>query len=353
MHKRSFIRGLSAVALGATPLWVAAQSTAPVVASSAAKPAPKPRPKGKPVAAPTKIVFGLITPRNAEQTLKTWTPFLEAMSKSIGVVIEPKTYAQADLVTDFKLGKIDFAYVGNAPALEIIESQNGAVFAQMVVKGRYAYRSLFITHKDSSLRSLTDILASNGKYVFGDGETKSTSGHIVPRYFAFAKKGVNDVDALFKEVKRGSHVDNINRTVKKEVDFAATNTTELEAFQAKNPELGKEVRIIWESPDIPETPLVWRTALPLDFRRKVQNFVVNYGKNDEEKAILMGMNELTNFRKSTNAQLVNIADIEGYNARQRLINDKTLSPEERDSKINEVLKRSSKLEFQLKQIAVK
>ena len=159
--------------------------------------------KTKPKPAPKKLVFGLITPRNAEQTQKSWAPFLERMSHALGVATEAKTYAQqGDLVNDFKSGGIDFAWMGNVPAIELVEAQVGAVFGQLVVKGQFAYRSLLITHRDSEIRSLNDIVGNKGKYVFGDGDLKSTSGHIVPRYFAFAKKGVNDVDALFKEIKR-------------------------------------------------------------------------------------------------------------------------------------------------------
>jgi phosphonate transport system substrate-binding protein len=309
--------------------------------------------KTKPNPAPAKLVFGLITPRSAEQTLKSWAPFLERMSQTLGVATEAKTYAQqADLVNDFKSGVIDFAWVGNVPAIELVEAQVGAVFGQLVVKGQFAYRSLMITHQGSDIRSLNDIVGNKGKYVFGDGDLKSTSGHIVPRYFAFAKKGVNDVDALFKEIKRGSHVDNLNRTVKKEVDCATNNTTELDLFKTAHPDLAKEIRVVWESPDIPESPLVWRLALPLEFRKKVQEFVVNFGKDEAEKAILKDMNNLTSFRRSSNSQLLNVADIEGFNARQRLINDAALSAEDRASKMEEVIKRGSKLEFLLKQRVV-
>lgn len=355
MQKRQFIRFVSTALLAQSGLAVA-QTVAPAPASSTAKPTrnlAKPAVKAKPTLAPKKIVFGLITPRNAEQTAKSWAPFLENMSKTLGVAVEGKTYAQqGELVADFKRGAIDFAWVGNVPAIELVEARVGAVFGQLVVKGQFAYRSLLITHTSSPIRTLDDILRSKGQYVFGDGDVKSTSGHIVPRYFAFAKKGVNDVDALFKEIKRGSHIDNLNRVAKKEVDFATNNTTELDLFKTSNPDIAKDIRVVWESPDIPESPIVWRLALPLDFRKKVQEFIMTYGKDDEEKAVLKDMNNLTSFRRSGNSQLLNVADIEGFNARQRLINDTALSAEDRASKIEEVIKRSSKLEFLLKQRTV-
>lgn len=337
MDKRTFVKLL------ASPFVLSCASVYSQTASSASD-------KSKTKQTQKKIIFGLITPRNAEQTLKSWNPFLENMSKALGMTFEAKTYEkQNDLVQDFKSGVIDYAWMGNVPAIELVEARVGAVFGQLVVKGQFAYRSLLITHKDAQIRTLDDILAGKGKYVFGDGDLKSTSGHVVPRYYAFAKKGVNDVDAMFKEIKRGSHIDNLNRVVAKEVDFATNNTTELGLFAASNPALAKDIRVVWESPDIPESPLVWRLAVPLEMRKKVQNYMVGFGKNEDERLILKQMNDLTAFRRSSNSQLINIADVEGFNARQRLLNDQHLTAEDRSNKIEAVIKRGSRLEFLLKQ----
>ncbi len=302
---------------------------------------------------PAKVVFGLITPRNADQTLRSWAPFLERLASGVGVAVEPKAYAQqSELIADFLRGSIDFAWVGNVPALELVESGAGAVFGQLVVNGQHAYRSLLIAHRDSDIRTLDDVLRSRRQYVFGDGDEKSTSGHVVPRYYAFAKKGVNDLNGLFKEVRRGSHLDNLNRAARREVDCATNNTTELALFRLASPRLARDLRVVWESPDIPESPLVWRLALPLAFRKSVQSFVVGFGKDEHERAILRDMNNLSGFRRSGNSQLLTIADIEGFNARQRLINDGSLSAEERASKFETVIQRGSRLEFLLKQRAV-
>lgn len=307
----------------------------------------------KPTPKPAKLVFGLITPRNAEQTLMSWAPFLRRLALHVSVEVEPKAYAQQrELIADFQRGAIDFAWVGNVPALELVESGAGAVFGQLVVNGQYAYRSLLIVHRDSDIRSLDDLLRSRTQYVFGDGDEKSTSGHVVPRYYAFAKKGVNDVSSLFKEIRRGSHLDNLNRTARREVDCATNNSTELALFKLAHPELAKELRVVWESPDIPESPLVWRLALPLGLRKSVQSFVLDFGKTEQERTILRDMNNLSGFRKSGNSQLLTIADIEGFNARQRLVNDASLSADERAAKLEAVLKRGSRLEFLLKQRVV-
>jgi phosphonate transport system substrate-binding protein len=306
----------------------------------------------KPSRVPAKSgVFGLITPRNAEATLKSWTPFLERMSLFMGQSISPKAYAQqGQLVEDFKKGLLDYAWVGNVPAIELAEANLAAVFAQLVVKGQFAYRSLLITPQSSPIKTVDDVIKTKGQYVFSDGDLRSTSGHVVPRYFAFAKRGVNDPDALFKEVKRASHLDNLYRIAKSEVDLATNNTTELDLFRQANPDLGRNIRVIWESPNIPESPLVWRLTLPLATRKKAQDFIVSFGQTDAERQTLQDMNNLTGFRKSSNLQLVPIADLEMFNARQRLMNDPQLSAQDRTQKIDEIIKRSTRLEFLLKRV---
>lgn len=342
MEKRIFLQLLSGSLMAGLPL-CAQQVSAQTNPNGAAK--------ARPSAAAKRSVFGLITPRNAEATLKSWTPFLERMSMYMGQPIEPKTYAQqGELVEDFKKGLLDYAWVGNVPAIELAEASIAGVFGQLVVKGQFAYRSLLIVPASSPLKTVDDLIAGKGKYVMSDGDLRSTSGHVVPRYFAFAKRGVNDPDTLFKEVKRGSHLDNLNRVAKGEVDVATNNTTELDIFRQTQPDLAKNVRVIWESPDIPESPLIWRLALPIATRKKAQDFIVSFGKTGEEKQMLRDMNNLTGFRKSSNLQLVPIADLEMFNARQRLVNDKNLTAEERTNKIDEIIKRGTRLEFLLKRV---
>jgi hypothetical protein len=48
------------------------------------------------------------------------------------------------------------------------------------------------------------------------------------------------------------------------------------------------------------------------------------------------------FRKSSNAQLVMVADVEMFNARQRIINDTKLPADERVAKVDEAIKRGTR-----------
>lgn len=299
---------------------------------------------------PQKLVFGLITPRSPELTLKNWNPFIDRMEKAAGIPIERQTFTtQGELVKEFLQGRIDLAWLGNAPALDVVEANKGSVFAAMVVQGKTAYRSVLIAHKDSNIRTLDDVHRMAPQLVFGDGDVKSTSGHIVPKYFAFVKKGINDPEKMFKEVKRGSHESNQQAVLRRDVDIATGNTSELDNFRTAKPDQAGLLKVIWESPDIPESPMIWRNNLPESLKAKIGAFTFKFGAvDDEEKGILWNINKLSAFRKSTNRQLTTIADVEMFNARQQVVNDSKLTEQERQIKVDEITKRGSKLELMLK-----
>ncbi len=298
-----------------------------------------------------RLEFGLIAPREAEQTRRNWQPFAERMEKALGLKVNLRVFDKQDaLVRDFVQGRLDLAWVGNAPALTIVEKGVGAVFAQMVMKdGNNGYKSVLVTRSESALHSLRDVIANAKSLTFGDGDPKSTSGHLVPYYFAFQKNGVSDTRKVFKSVTVGSHQENLKRVASGEVDVATANDVELEFFKRDFPGQGERVRVVWQSPLIPQSPLVWHQALPVGFKKKLSAFVTSFGASDpEEKAILLQMNGLLRLRPSSNLQLVPIADLEMFKARQAIVIDEGLSPEERAKRLNEAIQRGSLMELKLK-----
>jgi phosphonate transport system substrate-binding protein len=297
------------------------------------------------------LVFGLIAPRSAEQMHESWHPFVERMGQALRQPVEIKVFAEPrDLVQGFRQGEIDLAWMGNAPALEVVESGAGAVFAQMVTQqGSTGYHSVLVVPKASRLEDLAAVIQHGKALRFGDGDVKSTSGHLVPYYFAFQKNGINDTRMLFKRVSNASHQKNLTLVAQGEVDVATANTEELLLFKRDFPALAGQIRVIWESPLLPQSPLLWKTALPAPLRQRILQFTVGFGRADaEQQRILDRINRLSGFRQSTNRQLVPVADIEMFKARQAINNDATLSPQERARRIDEVIRRSSRLDLMLK-----
>ncbi|NRF70429.1 phosphate/phosphite/phosphonate ABC transporter substrate-binding protein [Aquincola sp. S2] len=308
-------------------------------------------PRAQP-AAPDALTFGLITPREPDKVLAAWNPFLQALSRHLGRAIKPWIANRPQEVIDgLRAGRLDLAWVGNTTALEIVENGSGEVFAQMLTgDGRTGYRSILVTHKDSGIESLDHAQQPERRLIFGDGDPKSTSGHLVPLYYAFVKRGINDPRTLYREVRHGSHRANLRMAALREVDIATANDVELHFFTAEQPALGRALRVIWHSPDIPHSPLVWRLALPAPLRQRIQQAVVEFGQRDAaERAILRGVNDLSGFRKSRNRQLITVADIEMFAAWQRVNNDAALAPADKLARIADISQRASRLELRLKQ----
>lgn len=299
---------------------------------------------------PARMIFGLISPRGRDRARVDWQPFVTMMGATVHSRIDITAYAQAsDLVAQFRTGRVDVAWMGNEAALQVVELGFGSVFAQMVNKrGGAGYYSVLVVPGDSSIRSLPAVLEKAADLSFGDGDIDSTSGHMFPLYFAFEKNGINDPRKIFKSVTTGNHQKNLMMVSNREVDVATANTEELAIFERDHPERVGAVRVIWQSPLIPQSPLVLRNSLAPETRRRLTQFVTYFGAHDGERAILDRLNGLSGFRLSSNRQLVAIADIEMYKVRQAIINDPRLSPQEREMRIDEAIRRASHLEILLK-----
>ena len=97
-----------------------------------------------------------------------------------------------------------------------------------------------------------------------------------------------------------------------------------------------QIRILWTSPLIPRDPLVWRKDLPADIKKKVQDFVLAYGKDGREKEILKNMYRLAGFKASTDAQLLPIRQLELFKDRKKFEADANRSDADRKTKLAEI-----------------
>ena len=116
----------------------------------------------------------------------------------------------------------------------------------------------------------------------------------------------------------------------------------------KDPAKRAEVKILWTSPLIPRDPLVWRKDLPEDVKAKIKTFVTTYGKDDREKAILKGMQQIAGFKESSNAQLIPIRQLELARDRAKIASDTTLSDADKAVKTRDIDARLAELAKQLK-----
>jgi phosphonate transport system substrate-binding protein len=281
--------------------------------------------------------FGIIATEKAGALRQMWEPFLEDMSKATGLKVNG-FYATdyAGIIEAQRFNKVQIAWYGNRSAMDAVDRSGGEVFAQFVdLDGTPGYYSYLITHKDSGITSLEQVLKNGKQYTFGIGDPTSTSGTLVPTYYVFTQNGL-DPRTHFKVTRSSNHEGNFLAALNRQVDIATSNSEMTEKVKEKNPERMAQIRILWTSPLIPRDPLVWRKDLPEDVKKKVRDFVLGYGKDAREKEVLRNMYRLAGFKPSTDAQLIPIRQLELAKDRMKFENDANLSDADRKARIADI-----------------
>lgn len=228
------------------------------------------------------INFSILATENSQNAQARWKPFIEDMRKQTGLNIKP--YFQsgyAGLVQAVISGNVQVGWFSNKPGWEVVKSGKAEVFVRSADTAGYdGYTSILIAKSDSKI-TLDDVLRCDKSIEFGMGDASSTSGTLAPMAYLFAPKNINPNDC-FKVVRSASHEANFQAVAGGLLPVATNNSTSLQVLGADNPEQVKKVKIIWESPRLPEDPIIWRKDLDPVKKEKIKNFFLNYGRQGDE-----------------------------------------------------------------------
>jgi phosphonate transport system substrate-binding protein len=165
-----------------------------------------------------------------------------------------------------------------------VRRSNGEVFARTFdPSGTDGYTSVIIVPIDSPIKTLDDLLKCDKTLNFGMGDKKSTSGTLAPMTEVFIPRGVKP-ENCFKTVLTANHQSNLFAVANKRLDAATNNSTAIRLNQDRNEGQADKVRVIWESPVLPEDPIVWRKDLDPAVKEKVRQFFLTYGQGDTPEA---------------------------------------------------------------------
>ncbi len=286
--------------------------------------------------------FGVIPAEAAQNVRKDWQPFVDDMSKALGVKVNAFFASDyAAVIEGMRFNKVQIAWFGNKSAMEAVDRANGEVFARTSgFEGNSGYYSLIITNTSNGVDTLDEALKNGKKYVFGNGDPNSTSGFLVPGYYVFT---VNKIDPKthFKAVRNANHEANLLAVVSKQVDLATNNDLELRKFQRLYPDKAAQIKVLWKSPMIANDPLVWRKDLPEDLRAKIKAFIMGYGRqgpdSQRQLQVLSHLGEgWRPFVESSNAQLIPIRQLSLAKDRMTIENSQSMSPQEKRAKLAEI-----------------
>ncbi|MBV8840776.1 MAG: phosphonate ABC transporter substrate-binding protein [Alphaproteobacteria bacterium] len=300
--------------------------------------------------APSEIIFGVIPTEASVNQKKDWEPFIEAMSKAVGIKVKAM-YATdyAGIIEAMRFGKVHVAWFGNKSGMEAVDRANGEVFAQVVSKdGSTGYYSHIIVRADSPYNKLEDILKCDKSLNFGIGDPNSTSGFLVPTSYIFAAKDI-DPKTCFKTVRNANHQANAMAVANKQVDAATNNSEDLQRVESQVPEARKQIKIIWTSPIIPLDPLVWRKDLDPTVKAKLYTFLLSYGRFGTDEEVKVARQVLATliwspFNPSSDRQLIPIRKLEANKALMKVEGDDKLSAAEKAEKVAALKAEIAKIE---------
>jgi phosphonate transport system substrate-binding protein len=301
-----------------------------------------------------KLTVGLIATTSIEDTRKRWQPLLDDLAKNTGAEVSAAvSTSYNDILAGLKNNTIQIAWLSSKVALDAVEDGKATVFAQMVKSdGSRGYNSVLIVSNKSALTSFEQIVAKPGVFIFADGDKKSTSGHLVPAYYLFAKNKT-DPAKLFKKVLSGNHQANFSSILRGEADVATFNTEEMDRLKKEAPDQLDKVRVIWSSPLIPNDPMMYRKDLSPAMKTRIEDFFANYGKQKGNAETLKNILNLSGFQRSNDSQLKPVADLTLFSVLRENLNNPNLSDAQKQKKFDEVSARFGKLSFALEIARIK
>jgi phosphonate transport system substrate-binding protein len=261
------------------------------------------------------LAFGVIATESTRHVSDQWEPFFQDLSAVVGMPVKG-LYASdyAGVIEAMRFGKVDIAWLGNKAAIEAVDRAGAEVFAHLLDKTGYpGYHSVLIVNQDSDLYSLADVLSRPGQLRFGNGDPNSTSGFLVPSYFAFAKHGI-DPARHFRRVTNSNHEFNALAVGSGQLDVATCNTIVI-GDPDRDPRAGTlwdtqpvqaaRLRVIWKSPLISSDPLVNRKLLSAALKQKIRDAIYAYGQTADQRRIMDNLSGgLKAFQPSTDEHLI-------------------------------------------------
>jgi len=268
-----------------------------------------------PPAAQDTVTFSILSTESAQNMESYWAPILADMEKQTGLKVKPFFSSNySALIEAMRFRQTDLGWFSNQSGLEAVRRSNGEVFARTFdPSGVDGYKSVIIVPAASPIRTLDDLLKCDGTLDFGMGDKKSTSGTLAPMTYVFIPAGKKP-ETCFKTVLTANHQANLFAVAAGRLDAATNNTTAIRLNAERGEGQAEKIRVIWESPTLPEDPMVWRKDLDPAVKARVRQFFLSYGQGDTPEAArqraLMAKISIGGFKPADASHLLPVREME-------------------------------------------
>ncbi|WCG83952.1 phosphonate ABC transporter substrate-binding protein [Pectobacterium sp. A5351] len=250
---------------------------------------------------PKELNLGILGGQNATQQIGDNQCVKQFLDKELGVetqlrnaadysgVIQGLLGGKVDLVLSMSPSSFASVYLKDPDAVDIVGI---AVDDKDQSRGYY---SVVVVKADSPYKKLEDLKGKS----FGFADPDSTSGFLVPNQIFKQKFGGNNdskYNNFFSSVTfSGGHEQDILGVLNGQFDGAVAWTSMVGDYNTgytagaftrlirmDHPNLMQQIRIIWQSPIIPNGPILISNKLPADFKQKVITAVMKLDKKQHE-----------------------------------------------------------------------
>ncbi|PWV60997.1 phosphate/phosphite/phosphonate ABC transporter substrate-binding protein [Plasticicumulans acidivorans] len=220
---------------------------------------------------PKRLKVGLLPGESAPTVMRLNEPLREHLEKTLGMPVELVVGASYAATSEaLRFGRLDIAYLG--PVTYILQSRKAALepFARPThAQVGPTFQAVIIVPADSPAHSLSDLRGS--EIAFGD--PASTSGTWVPRYMLADAGLVSERDYTLRVL--GAHDAVAFAVASHRVTAGGLSKPIYERLLREGKIAADSVRVLADSPAIPEYMWTFRAGLAPELREKIRQAFVS------------------------------------------------------------------------------
>jgi len=229
-------------------------------------------------AAPLKFGVGLFQP-DRETNDATYRPLAAHLAARLGRAVELRTVDTWEgLAKSLANGETDIALMGPWGYVLANHYSGAQVVSTVLYQGKPEYFAMIVTHPESGLNSIDDLLGPKGKgRSFAFGDKGSTSGYLIPLHL-FQQRGV-DPEKHFARVLHTKHQAIQTQVTAGQLDAGADYNRNRDAMVAQGLIAAARSKVIWQSAPLPNDAFAVNAALAKDtaFVQRLQAALAEVG----------------------------------------------------------------------------
>jgi phosphonate transport system substrate-binding protein len=220
-----------------------------------------------------KLVVGVIPALNQGNMQTAMDKLTLHFESELNMPVEITVYPDYQAVVQaMNYDEVNMAYFGPSTYIDANEQSGARAIMTQLIDGEPFYYSYIITHKDSPLSSIDDLVAQSKDLTFAFGDPSSTSGSLIPS-IELKKQGVftNQNEHQFDNLLyTGGHDATALAVENNQVDAGAIDSAIFETLQ-KNGKIGDNFKVIWQSEKLFQYPWAVSKAVSDDLVTKIQD----------------------------------------------------------------------------------